>query len=222
MCFIFDRLLPHTTRSSTQPNTTEPTKESKHSVISTLARQLLSVLGSYWHNVEIQNVFITELKGALTRTLNYPESKSKHYHLQSIFNLITSMIESAAPISFSSQPPLQNTSFVKLLIKRGLISDLARVTHNLDLSSHELVQTVNLMLKPLEKLSNLANCQNVQHNKNEKDANKENVVTTTTTMTAAPTVTTSTQPINTTLLQNQCNYYLIFVVFEPITFWSCF
>ena len=207
MCFIFDRLLPHSTRSSSQVNTTEPSKESKHSVISTLARQLLSVLGSYWHNIEIQNVFITELKAALTRTLHYPESKSKHYHLQSIFNLITSMIESAAPISFSSQPPLQNTSFVKLLIKRGLISDLARVTHNLDLSSHELVQTVNLMLKPLEKLSNLANCQNVQHNKNQKDANKEN---TTVTSTAIPSTmiststTTSTVANNATFLQNQC------------------
>lgn len=82
------------------------------------------------------------------------------------------MIESAAPISFSSQPPLQNTTFVKLLIKRGLISDLAKITHSLDLSSHDLVPTVNLMLKPLEKLSNLANCQNVQNN-NKGDKEKD-------------------------------------------------
>ncbi|XP_066927721.1 E3 ubiquitin-protein ligase HUWE1-like isoform X2 [Clytia hemisphaerica] len=171
LCFIFDRLLPYSTRDPTQA-TTENTKDNKPSVISTLARQLLSVLGSYWHNVDIQNVFITELKSALSRTLQYPESRSKHLHLQALFNLITSMIESAAPISFSSQPPLQNTTFVKLLIKRGLISDLAKITHSLDLSSHDLVPTVNLMLKPLEKLSNLANCQNVQNN-NKGDKEKD-------------------------------------------------
>lgn len=136
-----------------------------------LARQLLSVLGSYWHNVDIQNVFVTELKNSLSRTLNLPESKSKHHQLQALFNLITSMIETAAPISFSSHPPLQNTSFIKLLIKRGLISDLARIAHHLDLSSHDLVPTINVMLKPLEKLSNLANSQNLHQNtKQEKDA----------------------------------------------------
>ena len=77
------------------------------------------------------------------------------------------MIESAAPISFTSHPPLQNISFIKVLIKRGLISDLARCMHNLDLSSHDLVSTVNIMLKPLEKLTNLANTQSVQSTKPE-------------------------------------------------------
>lgn len=110
----------------------------------------------------MQSIFAIELKGALLRALHLPECKSKHIHLQAIFNLITSMIESAAPISFTSSPPLQNSSFIKMLVKRGLITDLARSTHSLDLSSHDLVNTVNVMLKPLEKLSNLANSQSLQ------------------------------------------------------------
>ena len=127
-----------------------------------MARQLLSVLGSYWHNIEIQNIFVGELKSALFRALQLPECKIKHVRLQAIFNLITSMVETAAPISFSSHPPLQNISFIKMLIKRGLIADLARCTHCLDLSSQDLVSTINVMLKPLEKLSNLANSQALQ------------------------------------------------------------
>lgn len=116
---------------------------------------------------------MTELKSALARALQLSESKAKHLRLQAIFNLITTMIESAAPISFTSSPPLQNTSFIKMLIKRGLIADLSRTTHNLDLSSKDLVNTVNIMLKPLEKLTNLANSQNVQTNKqkNESEVN---------------------------------------------------
>ena len=117
---------------------------------------------------------MTELKSALARALQLSESKAKHLRLQAIFNLITTMIESAAPISFTSSPPLQNTSFIKMLIKRGLIADLSRTTHNLDLSSKDLVNTVNIMLKPLEKLTNLANSQNVQTNKQNKNENEVN------------------------------------------------
>ena len=138
-----------------------------------LARSLLSVLGVYWHNSEMQNIFVTELKSALSRALQLSECQMKHTRLQAIFNLITSMIESAAPISFTSHPPLQNISFIKMLIKRGLISDLARCTHSLDLCSNELVSTINVMLKPLEKLTNLANSQSLQTSRSENKDNKE-------------------------------------------------
>lgn len=169
LAFIFDHLLPHSNKDPT--NQTTDNKTTKPSTTSTLARSLLSVLGAYWHNAEIQSTFVTELKSALLRALHLPECKMKHLRLQAVFNLITSMIESAAPLSFSSQPPLHNSNFIKMLIKRGLISDLARCTHNLDLSSHDLVATVNVMLKPLEKLSNLANSQSVHSTaKSDKDA----------------------------------------------------
>lgn len=44
---------------------------------------------------------------------------------------------------------------MKLLFKRGLITDLARVPHSLDLGSPNLVTTLNALLKPLEKLSSI-------------------------------------------------------------------
>ena len=176
LAFIFDYLLPHTNKDGANKQENNNTKESKPSTVSTLARSLLSVLGAYWHNSEILNTFVTELKSALLRALQLPECKVKHQRLQALFNLITSMIEFAAPISFSSAPPLQNSNFIKMLIKRGLISDLARCTHNLDLSSHDLVSTINVMLKPLEKLSNLANSQSMQAaSKGDKDKQTSNL-----------------------------------------------
>ena len=168
LAFFFDYLLPHTSKDS------DPLKvTSKPSNISTLARALLSYVGTYWHNTEIESVFVDELKASYTRALMLPECKVKHLRLQALFNLVTLMVESAAPISFTSQPPVQNIGFVKILIKRGLIADLARCTHSLDLSSQDLVTTVNTMLKPLEKLTNLANTQLVQPAKSLQKEQKE-------------------------------------------------
>jgi E3 ubiquitin-protein ligase HUWE1 len=45
----------------------------------------------------------------------------------------------------------------RLLIKKGLVTDLARVVHSLDLSSPYLASTVNAALKPLETLSRAVN-----------------------------------------------------------------
>merc|ERR1719362_136751 len=43
------------------------------------------------------------------------------------------------------------------MIKRGLITDLARVSHSLDLSSPNVSTTINAVLKPLETLSRIVN-----------------------------------------------------------------
>ena len=53
----------------------------------------------------------------------------------------------------------------------GIITDLARSPHSLDLSSQDLVATINVMLKPLEKLTNLANSQTTQQP--QKNAGKD-------------------------------------------------
>ena len=53
----------------------------------------------------------------------------------------------------------QPNSVMKLLLKKGLINDLARVPHSLDLASPNFVATVNCLLKPLEKLSGVVNQQ---------------------------------------------------------------
>lgn len=46
---------------------------------------------------------------------------------------------------------------LKILVKKGLLVDLARVTHSLDLSSSFLANTINAVLKPLEMLSRSVN-----------------------------------------------------------------
>ena len=48
-------------------------------------------------------------------------------------------------------------NMVKVLLKKGLISDLAKVPHSLDLSSPRMSSTVNAALKPLETLSRIVN-----------------------------------------------------------------
>ena len=67
------------------------------------------------------------------------------------------MIESG-PHS-SQQAASQPNSVMKLLLKKGLVNDLARVPHSLDLASPNFVATVNCLLKPLEKLSGVVNQQ---------------------------------------------------------------
>lgn len=46
---------------------------------------------------------------------------------------------------------------VKLMVKKGLVSDLARIPHSLDLSNPAAVTTINALLKPLETLSRIVN-----------------------------------------------------------------
>lgn len=46
---------------------------------------------------------------------------------------------------------------VKFMLKRGLVTDLARIPHSLDMSSPLMAFTVNAALKPLESLSRIVN-----------------------------------------------------------------
>lgn len=46
---------------------------------------------------------------------------------------------------------------VRLVLKKGIVLDLARIPHSLDLSSPHLPMTVNTMLKPLDTLSRIIN-----------------------------------------------------------------
>ena len=50
-----------------------------------------------------------------------------------------------------------NNNMIKSLVKKGVLVDLARIPHNLDLSSPFLATTVNCVLKPLETLSRSVN-----------------------------------------------------------------
>ncbi|KAM6144115.1 E3 ubiquitin-protein ligase HUWE1 isoform 2-T2 [Erethizon dorsatum] len=48
-------------------------------------------------------------------------------------------------------------NIIRLFLKKGLVNDLARVPHSLDLSSPNMANTVNAALKPLETLSRIVN-----------------------------------------------------------------
>ena len=156
-----------------------PAQEGDSSNVSVLARTLLAVIGSCNQLSEVQNAVILELKGSLARALSLMESKLKHARLQALFNLIVTVIESSGPQVMSTTGAPQNFAFVKLLIKKGVITDLARTPHSLDLSSPSLVGTVNSMLKPLEKLSSLANHQVLGSKTEGKDGGKESTTRTT-------------------------------------------
>ena len=78
---------------------------------------------------------------------------------------MSTMIEScpSPPQSHSSQPPFKNphgasmNNVIRLMLKKGVITDLARVSYSLDLSSPHMATTVNATLKPLETLSRIVN-----------------------------------------------------------------
>ena len=46
---------------------------------------------------------------------------------------------------------------VRIMLKKGVVTDLARVSHSLDLSSPNVATTVNAVLRPLETLSRIVN-----------------------------------------------------------------
>ena len=144
LAFILDHLLP-----SGSPTDNEDTPS--------YARVLLAAIAACHHAPEAQQALVAEMKASLGRALTLPESTSKHSRLQAIFTLVQTMIESG-PHS-AQHAASQPNSVMKLLLKKGLVNDLARVPHSLDLASPNFVATINCLLKPLEKLSGVVNQQ---------------------------------------------------------------
>lgn len=148
LAFILDHLLPSGT-----PTDNEDTPS--------YARILLATIATCHQAPEAQQTLIAEMKGSLGRALNLPESTAKHSRLQAIFTLVQTMIESGpqsaqhAAAAAGAQP----NNVMKLLLKKGLVNDMARVPHSLDLASPNFVATINCLLKPMEKLSGVVNQQ---------------------------------------------------------------
>lgn len=46
---------------------------------------------------------------------------------------------------------------VRIMLRKGIITDLAKIPHSLDLSSPNMAATINAALKPLETLSRIIN-----------------------------------------------------------------
>ena len=128
-------------------------------------KTLIAALASCNHYPDAQTTLVSEMKSGLARALLWPEGNIKHMRIQALAGLICTMIDSC-PTSQSAQqvniPPYKQqqqnmNNIVKMMLKRGIITDLARVPHSLDLSSPNVATTVNAVLKPLETLSRIVN-----------------------------------------------------------------
>ncbi|WAR27034.1 HUWE1-like protein [Mya arenaria] len=127
-----------------------------------LSRVFIASIASCNHCPEAQLTLVSEVKSALQRALGLPESSDKHTRVQALVGIINTMIESCPTPGqvpnqvFKGQQTLMN-NMVKNLLKRGLVTDLARIPYSLDLSSPFMAATVNAGLKPLETLSRSVN-----------------------------------------------------------------
>lgn len=152
LAFMLDKLLP--------------VNENSDPDCSMMARMLLAAIASCNHSPDAQSILVTELKNALQRALSMPESTEKHSQIQMLTGLICTMIENCPP---TQQQPYRNmkihssnnsnivNNIVQMMLRKGIMSDLAKVPHYLDLSSPNMAVTVNAALKPLETLSRIVN-----------------------------------------------------------------
>jgi len=96
-----------------------------------------------------QLMFVNEFKNCFAHALLLPESSVKHNWLRSLANLLSAILD--------KQSSLSARTAARMLVRKGIITDLARAVHCLDLNSSHLVSTVNTILKPLESLTKFVN-----------------------------------------------------------------
>lgn len=127
-----------------------------------LSRVFIASIASCNHSPEAQLTLVSEVKSALQRALNLPESSDKHSRVQALTGIISTMIESCPTQGqipnqvFKGQQNIMN-NIVRNLLKRGLVTDLARIPYSLDLSSPYMAATINAALRPLETLTRSVN-----------------------------------------------------------------
>ena len=151
MSFILDHLLPQCQVAGDKD-------------CSAITKVLIASIAASNHSPDAQSCLVGEIKLALQRALALPESGEKHYKIQGMTAIISTVMESCSlpgaltSSVFKHAPQTNNmNNMVKLLIKKGLVNDLARITHSLDLSSPNMANTMNAALRPLETLSRLVN-----------------------------------------------------------------
>lgn len=133
--------------------------------LGTVVKTLVAAIASCNNQSEAQTTLVSEVKSALSRALTWPESNLKHNKIQALTTLVSTMIESCPSSQSLHQNSLQAfknqqhtmNNIVKIMLKKGVIVDLARISHNLDLSSPNVAATVNAALKPLEILTRIVN-----------------------------------------------------------------
>ncbi|XP_015599094.1 E3 ubiquitin-protein ligase HUWE1 isoform X3 [Cephus cinctus] len=152
LTFLLDKILPMLPENSGDRQ------------CSSMARMLISAIASCNHSPDAQTALVTEVKGALIRTLALPESSEKHTQLVLLIGLISTMIDSCPPTSHAhlrtslKVHQYSNVNYiVRIMLRKGIITDLAKIPHSLDLSSPNMAGTINAALKPLETLSRIIN-----------------------------------------------------------------
>nr|DBA13759.1 TPA: hypothetical protein GDO54_017098 [Pyxicephalus adspersus] len=150
LAFILDHLLPNTQNAEDKDTPA-------------LARLFIASLAAAGSGTDAQVALVNEVKAALGRALAMAESTEKHARLQAVMCIISTITESCpSASSFYSSATTKTqhngmNNIIRLFLKKGLVSDLARVPHSLDLSSPNMANTVNAALKPLETLSRIVN-----------------------------------------------------------------
>ncbi|XP_076681578.1 HECT, UBA and WWE domain containing E3 ubiquitin protein ligase 1 isoform X3 [Andrena cerasifolii] len=152
LAFLLDKLLPMLPENSSDR------------LCSSMARMLIAAIASCNHSPDVQTTLVTEVKAALTRTLALPECSEKHAQLQLLIGLISTMIDSCPPTPHNQLRGsvkvhhYNNVNYiVRIMLRKGIITDLAKISHSLDLSSPNMAGTINAALKPLETLSRIIN-----------------------------------------------------------------
>ena len=150
LAYILDHLL---TVPSTQSESSSDVTAGNSSDTASLARILLVTVSAVQHSPDAHTLLVNEVKAAFHRSLLMPECPVKHTRIQALAGLLSGMIEPSPPMG--GTPTMTNVH--KLLLRKGLLSDLARITHSLDLSSPSMANTINAVLKTLESLTFLVN-----------------------------------------------------------------
>lgn len=148
LAFILDKLLP--------PSDSNPDRE-----CNSAARMLIASMSSATDSTLTQFHVVNEVKLAIKRALAWPEIAEKHQQLQLLTGLIPTMIENCPPdnpslLKVHQYQPRRNDIF-HIMVNKGLIADLSKITQSLDLSSTHTISTINAVLKPLETLLRMAN-----------------------------------------------------------------
>ena len=129
-----------------------------------MAQSLISAISSS-DVTQAQETVVQEVKLALQRALNEPETNEKHLHIEGLATLIPAMIENNGGngdnnnsqfFKSNNHSQLRHNIFY-IMLDKGIITDIARAVQYLELGGPNTTATINHLLKPLEMLLRLTN-----------------------------------------------------------------
>jgi hypothetical protein len=129
------------------------------------AQSLISSIASS-DVLQAQETVVQEVKLALQRALNEPESNEKHLHIEGLSQLIPAMIDTNGGASNAESNQLFKTTknqnqvrhnIFYIMLEKGIITDIARAVQYLELGGPNTTATINHLLKPMEMLVRLTN-----------------------------------------------------------------